>query len=203
MADTKISALTALTGANVDTAADLLAIIDTSVTTTKKILIDELRTALGPTLSTEQASTSGTSIDFTSIASWVKKITIQFFGVSISGTSNIRFQLGDSGGVETTGYLSGSAVMGSGGNTVLNSTAGFDLATATATNVHHGTITLTLEDATQFTWIANGLFGLSDTAAVVVVGGSKSLSAALDRVRITTANGTDTFDAGAINVLYE
>lgn len=42
MADTKISALTALTGANVDPAADVLPIVDTSVTTNKKILVGEL-----------------------------------------------------------------------------------------------------------------------------------------------------------------
>lgn len=47
MADTKISALTALTGANVDAAADLLAIVDTGVTTTKKILVSELAIGLG------------------------------------------------------------------------------------------------------------------------------------------------------------
>lgn len=46
MADTKISALTALAGSAVDTAADVLPIVDTSVTTTKKILVDELRKAL-------------------------------------------------------------------------------------------------------------------------------------------------------------
>jgi hypothetical protein len=33
--------------------------------------------------------------------------------------------------------------------------------------------------------------------------GTKSLSATLDRIRITTVNGTDTFDAGSINILYE
>ena len=46
MANAKISALTALTGTNVDTATDVLPIVDTSVTTTKKILVDELRIAL-------------------------------------------------------------------------------------------------------------------------------------------------------------
>lgn len=56
MADTKISGLTALTGANVDTAADVLAIVDDSVTTTKKITAAELAIALGRTTGT-QAST--------------------------------------------------------------------------------------------------------------------------------------------------
>src|SRR3954463_10310757 len=105
MANAKISALTALTGANVDTAADLLAIVDTSATTTKKILIDELRNAIGPVSATKQASTSGTSIDFTSIPTWVKKITVQLTGVSTNGTSPLIIQRGDAGGVEPSGYL--------------------------------------------------------------------------------------------------
>ena len=46
MADSKLSALSALVGTGVDTAADLLYIDDVSVTTSKKILVDELRIAL-------------------------------------------------------------------------------------------------------------------------------------------------------------
>jgi len=46
MSDTKISALTALTGANTEVAADIIAIVDDSVTTTKKQTITELNTAL-------------------------------------------------------------------------------------------------------------------------------------------------------------
>ena len=44
---------------------------------------------------TAVASTSGTSVDFTSIPSWVKRITVMFNGVSTSGTSNPLVQLGD------------------------------------------------------------------------------------------------------------
>jgi hypothetical protein len=204
MANAKISALTALTGANVDTAADLLAIVDTSASSTKKILVDELRTAMGPALSTEQATTSGTSIDFTSIPTWVKKITMQLVGVSTNGTSNLLIQLGDSGGVETSGYL-GSAVGLTNGlaAAVANFTTGFGIPSGAATNVTHGKVVITLEDSTQFTWVATGLLGYSDSAAFCMTAGSKSTSAALDRVRLTTVNGSDTFDAGAINVLYE
>jgi hypothetical protein len=178
--------------------------VDTSATTTKKITVTELRNALGPTQGTEQASTSGTSIDFTGIPSWVKKITIQFVGVSTNGTSNPLIQIGDSGGIETSGYLGASVQLADGAPVaVSNYTAGFGLRWAIATHVGHGSITLTLEDAAQFTWVASGMIALSDTARTIHVAGSKSLSAALDRVRITTVNGTDTFDAGAINILYE
>ena len=36
-----------------------------------------------------------------------------------------------------------------------------------------------------------------------ICAGRVTLSGALDRVRVTTVNGTDTFDAGSINILYE
>jgi hypothetical protein len=159
---------------------------------------------LGPVLGTEQATTSGTSIDFTNIPSWVKRITIQFVGVSTNGTNNWLIQVGDSGGVEDTAYLgAGSQVQNANSTSAAAFTAGFGLDLASAAAVVHGTVTLMLEDAAAFTWVASGVLARSDTAGQVFTAGSKSLSAALDRVRITTAGGTDTFDAGAINVLYE
>jgi hypothetical protein len=159
---------------------------------------------LGPVLATEQASTSGTSIDFTSIPSWAKKITIQFVGVSTSGTDSLLVQLGDSGGVEDTGYLGASfGVTNAGSASVANFTAGFGISSSDAGNVFHGTVVLTLEDSANFTWVASGHLAFSNAASVVFTAGSKSLSAALDRVRVTTTSGTDTFDAGAINCLYE
>jgi hypothetical protein len=202
MADTKISALTALAAADVDTAADVLAIVDTSVTTTKKIVVDDLRTSMGPKLATEAASTSGTTVDFTSIPSWVKRITVMLVGVSTNGTSNLLLQLGDSGGVETSSYVSG-AWQGGSGDTLATSTAGM-IATAatTAATTLTGAVTLTLEDSSDNTWVATGTLLRSDGAGQLS-GGSKALSATLDRVRLTTVNGTDTFDAGAVNLLLE
>lgn len=204
MADTKISALTALTGANVDTAADVLAIVDTSATATKKIPIDELRNAIGPVLSTEQATTSGTSIDFTNVPSWVKKITLLFAGVSTNGTSELLVQIGDAGGIETSGYL-GSTSQISAGLAATQYTTGFGMRSDNGLGAVHGALTLVLEDSANFTWVAFGVLGVSGLGAgeTIVTGGSKSTSAALDRVRLTTVNGSDTFDAGAVNILYE
>ena len=157
-----------------------------------------------PVLGTEQASTSGTSIDFTSIPSWAKKIIIQLVGVSTNGTSNVIVQLGDSGGVETTGYLGAVTHISSITPSTVNFTAGIGVtAGIDAASVIHGTVTLSLEDASDFTWVGTSLNGYSNSNSSNFGAGSKSLSAALDRVRITTANGTDAFDAGAINILYE
>jgi hypothetical protein len=144
---------------------------------------------------TVQASTSGTSIDFSSIPSWVKRITITLVGVSKSGTSRVMVQIGDSGGIEATGYL------GTADST--NFTTGFGVGANSAAAILHGMVFLTLHEASSNTWVSGCLVGGSDSAFALFGGGSKALSATLDRVRITTLNGTDTFDAGSINVLYE
>lgn len=202
MADTKISALTALAAADVDTAADVLPIVDTGVTTTKKIAVDDLRTAMGPKLATEQASTSGTEIDFTSIPSWVKVIKILFKGVSLDATHQLRIQLGDSGGFENSGYV-GAVSTCIPTASATSGTAGMDFPQQIGATIYNGIITLTLQDATDFTWVASVSIGRSDVADANVGGYYKSLSAALTQVRITTVAGTAEFDAGAINLVYE
>ena len=144
--------------------------------------------------------TTNTSIDFTGIPSWVKRITVMFRGVSLSGTSSYLIQLG-AGSVQTTGYISTSLGQNSsGGAGGLNSTTGFALYTAVAAGIASGALSLRLIDTNV--WIADGNFKFS-TAELTSCAGDVSLSGTLDRVRITTVNGTDTFDAGSINILYE
>jgi len=157
------------------------------------------------TLATSQASTSGTAIDFTSIPSWVKRVTLMLRGVSTSGTSTPwLIQIGDSGGIENTNYLATSSRLLVSTIGVVASTAGFPLAVDnSASNVCHGSMTITLLDLSTNSWVASGVFANSNYTESNTVAGSKSLSATLDRVRITTTNGTDTFDAGSINIMYE
>jgi hypothetical protein len=158
----------------------------------------------GITLGTS-VTASGTSVDFTSIPSGTKKITISFSGVSTNGTSLVLMQIGDSGGVENTGYL-GSSIQTTNGAAVAGSTlsAGFIVCqAANAGAIRHGSITLSLLDSSTNTWAASGVIGRSDSASSTQLGASKSLSATLDRVRMTTVNGTDTFDAGLLNILLE
>ena len=160
---------------------------------------------LGITSGTAVASTSGTSIDFTSIPSWVKRITVMFNGVSTSGTSPKIIQLGDSGGVETSGYIGTGTVLGNGSGTSTAMSSGFFASQASAaTDVLSGQATISLLDSSTNTWTYSGVFGQSTATAIIYwSGGAKALSATLDRVRITTVNGTDTFDAGSINIMYE
>jgi hypothetical protein len=142
--------------------------------------------------------TSQTSVDFTSIPSWVKRITVMFSGVSTSGTSNPLVQIGSTT-VTTTGYL-GSA-NNYGGATATNYTTGFGVALANATNLYHGSMVLCL--VTGNVWISSHAIGASGNTVASYGGGSVTLSGTLDRVRVTTVNGTDTLDAGSVNILYE
>jgi hypothetical protein len=155
---------------------------------------------LGITSGTAVASTSGTSIDFTGLPSWVKRITVMFSDVSTNGTSLVQVQLGDSGGIETTGYVSSAAT--NGGEAA--STTGLLVSyRSSATQSIRGSLVLTLLDAPTNLWVAQGGTVYASTASAQVLAGGKTLSGTLDRVRITTVNGTDIFDAGTINILYE
>jgi len=141
-------------------------------------------------------------VDFTSIPSWVKRITVTFSSVSVSGTSQPMFQLGDSGGVETTGYLTYTTSITTGVNAAAAYTNGWQLFSAVAARLIQGNIVFSLIDLTTNTWSGSGMFS-NDTPAIIYTNGTKALSATLDRVRITTAGGSDLFDNGRINILYE
>ncbi len=154
-------------------------------------------------LSTAQNSTSGTSIDFTGIPSWVKKITVMFQGVSTSGASPIEVRLGTSSGVEATGYDCLISGMSGGVNTNTSNT-GFSIVTsanAAATLSFRGSVILCNQSGNL--WVANILTSSAVSTVNFYGNGSKQVASVLDRVRITTMNGTDTFDAGFINILYE
>lgn len=145
---------------------------------------------------TAVASTSGTSIDFTSIPSWVKRITVMLNGVSTNGTSVLQIQVG-SGSVLTSGYFA----TGSFGGTMVAYTSGFGLTnTGAAVWTMTGFMTLSLVGSNA--WVVNGGFNRNSGETTANTGGV-TLSGTLDRIRITTVNGTDTFDAGSINILYE
>jgi hypothetical protein len=153
------------------------------------------------TLATAQATTSGTSIDFTGIPSWVKRITVMLNGVSGSGTSSPIIQLGDSGGFETSNYA--GAIGYTGANSSATSFSSGFLCNTGVANVTITSGVATLLNMSENVWVyaiaaayANGAFSLSG-------GGTKTLSATLDRIRLTTVNGTDTFDAGSVNIMYE
>jgi hypothetical protein len=149
------------------------------------------------TSGTAVASTSGTSIDFTSLPSWVKRITVMLNGVSTNGTSVPLIQLGTSGGITATGYTGRSD---NSYGTPASQTTGFGIERvggATLSRIGAGVI----ENISGNTWVFSYLG--TDGTSLCFGAGSVALGAVLDRVRITTVGGTDTFDAGSINILYE
>lgn len=154
------------------------------------------------TQGTAVASTSGTSIDFTSIPAWVKRITVMYSLVSTNGTANSRIQIGTGGTPTTSGYVSNSLNLQSAGISVLSSTAGFDIFINNASYSISGAIRI--QNITGNTWVAEGSLGnVTATNVFCPVAGTVALAGVLNMVRITTSNGTDTFDAGSVNILYE
>lgn len=153
-------------------------------------------------LATAVASTSGTSIDFTGIPSWAKNITVMFNGVSISGTSGISVKLGTSVDIETSGYISGGTYISASGLNGVLSTGGFNIRNLVASDNTNGSLVIT--NLNSNIWVSQGVLSGADVAQqTILVSGSKTLSNTLDRIRITTVNGTDTFDSGSINIMYE
>lgn len=149
-----------------------------------------------------QAATSGTVKDFLDIPSWAKRITVMLNSVSTSGTSSLLFQIGTSSGIQSSGYSTANSRIGATAVIAASQSAGWALNSGTAASTMSGILTLGLVDASTGIWAGSGLFG-STEPATTWTGGSKTLSGTLDRVRITTVNGTDTFDAGSVNIIYE
>jgi hypothetical protein len=149
---------------------------------------------------TSVASTSGTSIDFTGIPSWVRRITVMFNGVSTNGTSFNQIQIG-SGSFTTSGYASQFWTASTTSGLI---TTGFGIFSLLgAGNSFSGSVVLT--NITGNIWVCNGnlIYANVGSTGWSSAGNSPALGGTLDRVRITTVNGTDTFDAGTINILYE
>lgn len=153
---------------------------------------------IGTLQGTPQTLSTQTYIDF-DIPPGAKEVTVNFVGVSTSSNSQWLVQLGDSGGIENTGYM-GDSTSGTTGASGNNYTDGFGIRTFSASAVVHGSMVLRLFNDATNTWVASGVFGRSDTLYWIVSAGSKSLSGMLTTVRITTQNGTDIFDAGMLNI---
>jgi hypothetical protein len=125
-----------------------------------------------------------------------------FTSVSTAGTSPVQIQIGDSGGVETTGYT-GTAVAVVSTNTlnIQSYTSGAVFIGLLTTTVRSGSMAITNIDGNE--WQFSSIMTNDDVGYLGWVGAIKTLSATLDRVRLTTVNGTDTFDAGLANIIYE
>jgi hypothetical protein len=154
------------------------------------------------TSGTAVATTSGTSVDYTSIPSWVKRITVMLNNVSLSGSANPIIQIG-AGSVVTTGYSSVSIYSSGAGGSVISATNGYCINNGSnAAEGQTGIATLCLLNSSTGIWVMS-YTGKLTSANNIVASGVLTLSGTLDRIRFTTTNGTDTFDLGSINILYE
>ena len=187
------------TTATPDTAADSFVFEDATDNTQKKALLSSLGVL---TASTAQASTSGTSIDFSSIPSTVKRITLGLYNVGTNGSASLLVRLGTGGVATTTGYVSGADQVED-NETGASNTTGFIIlgATGVSTTNYSGIITFMRVSSTL--WVAMGNLYREDGTLQNISAGRVALSGDLDFLRITTTNGTDAFDSGTINILYE
>jgi len=154
---------------------------------------------IGGLVSATAVTASGTSVDFTGIPSWVKRITVTLVGVSTNGTSQWLVRLGTASGVVSSGY-SGTASLVDSSAVSTAHTAGMGIRSGSASNIVSGIVTVVKN--------SGNVWALSHTAAStlgasLLGGASVDLGGVLTQIRITTVNGTDTFDAGTINIMYE
>jgi hypothetical protein len=147
---------------------------------------------------------SGTSVSFENvIPSWAKRITVMFGGVSTNGTSTVQVQLG-AGSFTTSGYNSiGTGITGATVSSVTNFSTGFGVGNEGGSAASSRVGTFVFTNISGSVWTAMFQYGFSDTGRALFGSGNVTLSGTLDRVRVTTVNGTDTFDAGTINLLWE
>ena len=158
---------------------------------------------LGPTNGTAANTTSGSSASFTSIPSGVKQISMMLSGVSTDVAIDMNVVLGDSGGYETSGYTSSSALIkDSTAISVSSSTSSFIIGSSVGgTYVWSGSLILSLLDSSTNTWVIQGIMSSSAGSAVLSFSGVKSLSSTLDRIQLELSVG-GVFDAGKVNISY-
>lgn len=157
----------------------------------------------GFTLGTPVATTSGTSVTFTGIPAGVKQVVISFARVSTNGTANKIIRIGPVAGVESSGYLAVGVSVISGAGSNLRSATDFVINSVVAAEELDGSVILTLENSTTNLWSLTGVLSNYVTAnGVFTSAGSKPLAGVLERIQLTTSNGTDAFDLGEVNIAY-
>ena len=163
--------------------------------------------ASGYTSAAIQASTSGSAINFTSIPSGTTEILVMLDAVGMDNQAGgIGCQIGDSGGLETSGYLGTAARLDGGTATSQAVTTHFGMAYFSgdgAARTMSAILTLHRYDADTFKWKGTSQGHTENGYTLLSGGGSKTLSAELDRVTVLCVNSATAFDAGAMRILYK
>lgn len=178
-----------------------LSLKSTSNTFTTEVVEGDKAETIAPIVSGTAVTATGTSVTFTGIPTWAKRVTVMFFGLSTTGTSPVTIRVGTAGGVVTTGYS--SITQGYAGTAVAttDSTSGFQVEDAgQAAFSRYGTFTI--DRVSGNNWVMKGNQWRATNTGSQCTGGI-GLAAALDRISVTTNGGTETFDAGSINIMWE
>lgn len=151
---------------------------------------------------TSVASTSGVSIAFTSLPTWVRKLTMILNGVSTNGTADILLRLSTGGVFASSGYVSNMQVLqGGASSSGVNNSVGFVISQGSTSVITTGTYQFINNDGNG--WIGTGVFAYEHAVVGAFGAGRVTLGGTLDGIQIVTANGSDTFDAGSVNIIYE
>lgn len=156
------------------------------------------------TLATAQTAT-GTAVDFTGIPSWAKRITVMLNAVSTNGSSFFALRVGTSSGVATTGYAGGVGEIYTVNNILTNGSVteiALQASAPAAADTYNGVVTIVNLSGNIWSYAGN-IYRSAATSRSATTAGTVTLSTTLDRVRLTTTGGTDTFDAGTINISFE
>jgi len=152
----------------------------------------------GFTLGTPVATTSGTSFTFSSIPSGVSQINIMFITVGIASGGAAKLRIGDSGGIETSSYISkGFREEGSSGNFGAESNR-WDMdmdGSGDVTSIY----SLFLANASTNTWMLKSQ-GFITTSKFTYEIGTKSLSSELTQIELSIASSN--FSVGSMNISY-
>ena len=154
------------------------------------------RQIIGRPIVLETQLTLTSSAAFTGIPAWVTRIVIMIEDLSNTGTANWGVQIGDSGGLETTGYFSESALVYAGTPVISDVTTMFNVWSNTGTVQFDGVMEIVYKGSD--TWVASHTF--NRTSGVVIGSGVKTLTGTLNRLSIIPATA---FDAGTVNIFYE
>ena len=146
-------------------------------------------------------SLSGVSYDFTAIPSWATEIDIEISAVGFNASSTILLQIGDSGGISASGYLGGYEVL-SASPSRGNQTNGLLVYSTFSSGIRFIANINLRRNGTTNTWVlsSNGYFESNAIGQLSVA--SKTLSNALDRVRLTSVAGTASFVSGVASISW-
>jgi hypothetical protein len=210
---TNNAAIVTQRGANITTAAGDTCILRSTAANTVEVLsysyaavipdafVTPAKLSQPFVLGTAVPTTSGSSVSFSSIPSYVSEIELKMFSVSLTGGSDhFLVRVGTGGSLATSGYSSAGVYITSGSSSH-TSTAGCIFPSGAAANpalLWTGTVSISRVSSTE--WAISG--SLSSVAGAVLIGTSSiTLGGQLDIVGLAN-NGTSTFDNGKVNISY-